>query len=132
MPQARERLQRLVAAGRFVQPRAQRSRRGPRAEGAPKEPARRAAARPPALCGALPGTEESAGARAPRATAPAASPSSQSAQQPHAGCGEKERGSGNREGSCQAEAVERALQGSSEPSRRIVSFHQDPRLWPPT
>lgn len=47
VPQARERLQRSAAAGRFVQSRAQRARREPRAEGAPREPARLATARPP-------------------------------------------------------------------------------------
>lgn len=132
MPQAGERLQRPAAAGRFVQPRALRARRERRAEGAPREPACRAAARPPALCGARPGTEDSASARAPRATAPAASLSSHLAPQPHAGGGEKERESVSREGSLQAEAVERSLRGSSGPSRRIVRFHQAPRLGPPT
>lgn len=105
--------------------RAPRERRGSRLASPPP-------ARPPALCGALPGSEESAGTRALRTAAPAASSSSQSALQPHAGGRKKERGSGSREGSCQARAVERALRGSSETNGRIVSFHQAPRLWPPT
>lgn len=91
--------------------------------------------RPPALrlCAALhSGTEESAGTRAPRGTAPAASRRSLSARQPHSGGREKERVSVSREGSHQAKAVERALRGSSEPSGRIVSFHQAPGLLPPT
>lgn len=79
------------------------------------------------------GAQKSAGTRAPRGTAPAASPSRVHRQrQSHAGGREKERVSGIRGGSHQAEAVERALRGSSERSRRIVSSHQAPRLLPPT
>lgn len=109
---------------------AQRAARRGSAEGA-GSPCRRPPALP-ALCGALPGSEEAAGTRALRAAAPAASSSNQSALQPHAGGQKKERGSGSREGSCQARVVVRALRGSSEPNGRIVSFHQTPRLSPPT
>lgn len=85
-------------------PAAALSSRGPseraesgRAEEAPGEPARRAAARSPALwlCAALRRGTKSAGTRAPRGTAPAASPSRVHRQrQSHAAGGEKERVSG--------------------------------------
>lgn len=117
--QARERLPGPNAAGCFVQPRAQGAR-GERAHrGSAQEacsPRRRLLARPPPLCRAPPGTQvrwhssaEGHGARRPLERSP-------SARQRHAGCREKGSVSGSREGSHQAQAVERALRGSPEPS----------------
>lgn len=105
------------------------SSRGPReragsgrTEGTPREPAHRAAASSPALrlCAAFrPGTEVRWHSSAEGHCARRPLEQSQSARQPHAGGREKERVSGSREGSHQARAIERALQGSSEPGRRL-------------
>lgn len=105
-----------------------------RAEGAPRSQlAAPPPARPPALCGArlghgrVRGHSSAEGHRARRQPE-----HSQSARQPHAGGREKEQASVSRKGSHQAKAGERALRGSSEPSGRIVSFHQAPSLLPPS
>lgn len=125
------------SAGRFVRPRAQRARTERACRGSAKEPARRAAARPPArppaLCGARLGHRRVGGHSSAEGYRARRQPEqSQSAKQPQAGGREKERVSVSREGSHQAKAGERALRGSSEPSGRIVSFHQAPRLLPPS
>lgn len=72
VPQARERLQRSAAAGRFVQSRAQRARREPRAEGAPRSRlALPPPARPSGFVRRSPGLRGSrAGTRALRALRP--------------------------------------------------------------
>lgn len=133
VPQARERLWIPGSAGCFVQRRAQLARTERACGGSAKEPARRAAARPPSGF-----VRRSARARkSPRALERRGAPRPPTAGAESVGKAatrwrQKEQASVSREGSHQAKAGERALRGSSEPSGRIVSFHQAPRLLPPS